>query len=68
MVGWGLGLKETPQGKDYTSMMTYDAYDNLENVMKHLSEGAALSGLPKKIGTFSMTHATRDASDGSDHS
>jgi hypothetical protein len=47
MVGWGLGLKLTPQGTDYASMMTYDAYDNLENVMKHLSGGAALSGLPQ---------------------
>ena len=49
MVGWGLGLglKVTPQGTDYASMMTYDAYDNLENVMKHLSGGAALSGLPQ---------------------
>ena len=27
--------------------MTYDAYDNLVNVMKHLSGGAALSGLPQ---------------------
>ena len=66
MVGWG--LKVTPQGTNYASMMTYDAYDNLENVMKHLSEGTALSGLPKKIGTYSMVHTTRDASDGSDHS
>ena len=24
MVGWGLGLKVTPQGTDYASMMTYD--------------------------------------------
>jgi hypothetical protein len=49
MVGWGLGLglKVTPQGTDYASMMTYDAYDNLENVMKHLSGGATLSGLPQ---------------------
>ena len=48
MVGWGLGLKVTPQGTFYASMMTYDAYDNLENVMKHLSGGAAISGLPAK--------------------
>ena len=34
-----------PQGTDYASMMTYDAFDNLENVMKHLSGGAAVSGL-----------------------
>ena len=47
MVGWGLRLKVTPQGTDYASMMTYDAYDNLENVMKHLSGGAAISGLPQ---------------------
>jgi len=47
MVGWGLRLKVTPQGTDYASMMTHDAYDNLENVMKHLSGGAALSGLPQ---------------------
>ena len=36
-----------PQGTDYASMMTYDAFDNLENVMKHLVGGAALSGLPQ---------------------
>jgi len=38
-------LKVTPQDTDYASMMTYDAYDKLENVMKYLSGGAALSGL-----------------------
>jgi hypothetical protein len=47
MVGWGLGLKVTPHGTDYASMMTYVAHDNLENVMKHLSGGAAISGLPQ---------------------
>ena len=68
MVGWGLGLKVTPQGTDYASMMTYDAYDNLENVMKHLSGGAALSGLPQnKLNPFNGP-CDRDASDGSDHS
>ena len=29
MVGSGLGLKITPHGTDYASMMTYDAFDNL---------------------------------------
>ena len=45
MVGWA--LKVTPQGPNYASMMTYDAYDNLVNVMKHLSGGTAISGLPQ---------------------
>ena len=43
----GVGIESKPQGTDYASMITYDAYDNLENVMKHLSGGAALSGLPQ---------------------
>jgi len=69
MVGWGLGLKVTPQGTDYASMMTYDAYDNLENLMKHLSGGCCPKRFTtKQIRSHSMVHATRDASDGSDHS
>jgi hypothetical protein len=47
MMGWGLGLKVTPQGTDYASMMTYNAYGNLENVIKHLSGGAAISSSPQ---------------------
>ena len=43
----GIGIESNPQDTDYASMMTYDAYDNLENVMKYLSGGAALSGLPQ---------------------
>ena len=43
----GVGIESDPQGTDYASMMTYDAYDNFENVMKYLSGGAALSGLPQ---------------------
>jgi hypothetical protein len=36
MVGWRYELRVTPQGTDYGCMMTYDTYDNLQNVMKHL--------------------------------
>jgi hypothetical protein len=43
----GIGVESNPQDTDYASIMTYDAYDNFENVMKHLSGGAALSGLPQ---------------------
>jgi len=46
MVGWGLGTKITPQGKEYSSMMTWDSYDNLENVMKHLGGYGVIEGLP----------------------
>jgi len=46
MVGWGLGTKITPQGKEYSSMMTWDSYDSLENVMKHLAGYGVIEGLP----------------------
>ena len=46
MVGWGLGTKITPQGKEYSSMMTWDSYDSLENVMKHLGGYGVIEGLP----------------------
>jgi len=46
MVGWGLGTKITPQGKEYSSMMTWDSYDNLENIMKHLGGYGVIEGLP----------------------
>ena len=50
MLGWGVATKITPQGKnsqggDYATAMTYDVYDNLKNVMLHMSGGAAIEGL-----------------------
>lgn len=46
MVGWGVGTKITPQGSNYSSFATWDSYDSLENMMKHLGGGAAIEGLP----------------------
>ena len=46
MVGWGLATKITPQGKEYSSMMTYDSYSNLSDVMKHLAGYGVIEGLP----------------------
>ena len=46
MVGWGTGTKITPQGKEYSSMMTWDSYKSLENVMKHLGGYGVIEGLP----------------------
>ena len=51
MLGWGVATKITPQGKnsqggDYATAMTYDVYDNLKNVMLHMSGRAAIEGLP----------------------
>ena len=46
MVGWGLGTKITPQGKEYSSMMTWDSYTNLSDVMKHLGGYGVIEGLP----------------------
>ena len=46
MVGWGFGTKITPQGQEYSSMMTWDSYNNLENVMKHLAGYGVMEGLP----------------------
>ena len=46
MVGWSFTTKITPQGKEYSSMMTWDSYDNLSNVMKHLAGYGVMDGLP----------------------
>jgi hypothetical protein len=46
LVGWGMGLKITPKGDDYASMMVYDSYNSLEAAMEHLAGRAALEGLP----------------------
>ena len=46
LVGWGMGLKITPKGDDYASMMVYDSYNSLEAAMGHLAGRAALEGLP----------------------
>ena len=46
MTGWGAATKITPQGAEYSSFMTFDAFDTLANLMKHLSgEGAAIQGM-----------------------
>lgn len=47
MVGWGLATKITPQGEDYSSIVYYDAYDKLENVMHHLAGRGVIEGLPQ---------------------
>ncbi|MFQ3306491.1 MAG: hypothetical protein ACI9JT_000106 [Polaribacter sp.] len=46
MVGWGMATKITPQGEEYSSIMFYDSYDNLTNVMKHLAGEGIIKGLP----------------------
>lgn len=46
MVGWGMATKITPQGEDYSSMMTYDSYNSLANAMKHLAGEGVVQGLP----------------------
>lgn len=46
MTGWGAATKITPQGADYSTFMTYDAFDSMANLMKHLSgDGAAIKGV-----------------------
>ena len=46
MTGWGAATKITPQGSDYSSFMTFDAFDTMANLMKHLSgDGAAIKGI-----------------------
>ena len=37
MRGWVAATKITPQGSEYASFMTYDAFDSMSNLMKHLS-------------------------------
>jgi hypothetical protein len=37
MVGWSFTTKITPQGKEYSSMMAWDSYNDLSNVMKRLA-------------------------------
>ena len=45
-VGWGFVTKITPQGKEYSSIMTWDSYNDLSNVMKHLSGYGVMKDLP----------------------
>ena len=46
MTGWGAATKITPQGADYSTYMTYDAFDTMANLMKHLSgDGEAIKGI-----------------------
>ena len=46
MTGWGAATKITPQGANYSSFMTYDAFDTMANLMKHLSgDGTAIKGI-----------------------
>ena len=45
MKGWGAGTKITPQGSEYASFMTFDGFDTMANLMKHLSgDGEAVKG------------------------
>tara|TARA_B110000977_G_scaffold117646_1_gene151865 strand:+ start:430 stop:654 length:225 start_codon:yes stop_codon:yes gene_type:complete len=46
MVGWGFATKITPQGKEYSSMMTWDSYNDLSNVMKQLAGYGVMKDLP----------------------
>ena len=46
MVGWGMATKITPQGEEHSSVMFYDSYDSLTNVMKHLAGEGIIKGLP----------------------
>ena len=46
MLGWGVATKITPQGEEFSSVMTYDSYDSLENVMLHLAGKGVIEGLP----------------------
>ena len=46
MVGWGFATKITPQGKEYSSMMTCDSYNDLSNVMKQLAGYGVMKDLP----------------------
>ena len=41
-----MATKITPQGKDYSSVMFYDSYDNLANAMRHLAGEGVMKGLP----------------------
>lgn len=46
MTAWGAATKITPQGADYATYMTYDAFDTMAHVMQHLSgDGAAIKGI-----------------------
>ena len=45
MKGWGAGTKIAPQGNEYSSFMTFDGFDTMSNLMKHLSgDGEAVKG------------------------
>lgn len=45
MKGWGAGTKIAPQGNEYASFMTFDGFDTMANLMKHLSgDGQAVKG------------------------
>ena len=46
MVGWGFASKINPQGKEYSSIMTWDSYNDLSNVIKHLAGYGVMKDLP----------------------
>ena len=49
LVGWGYASRIAPQNSTSASIMFWDVYDNLTNVMKHMAGGAALEGLDKSL-------------------
>ena len=49
MVGWGMATRIVPQKKDLSTAFWWDAYDTLENAMKHLAGQAASAGVTKDL-------------------
>ena len=49
MVGWGMATRIVPQKKDLPTAFWWDAYDTLENAMKHLAGQAASAGITKDL-------------------
>ena len=41
----GFSNKITPQGKEFSSIMTWNRYDNLSNIMKHLASNGGIEDL-----------------------
>ena len=49
MTGWGYATRIAPQNSTNGTIMFWDVYDNLANVMKHMAGGAALEGLDQEL-------------------
>ena len=49
MTGWGYATRIAPQNSTNGTIMFWDVYDNLTNVMKHMAGGAALEGLDQSL-------------------